>query len=664
MFFPIRIGDKVSAALALATVGRPSVWSEREVAIAHGVAEQVGIAVYQARLFDLVSRGKDDWEATFDALSDAVFVFDADGALNRCNRAALRTYDLDMTALHEIRCCDLFGEGRGTGCIVEEAVAEETRVVREASNARHTDITLLTVDPIVPRDGGPARSVCIARDLTQLRAAEADANLQRIVLSTLVETASDVVLALDLDNRITWANTRAAKLFAMPSRSIVGRRVTAFLPQPDRARTETLLSNLATDTQAMFECVIRNLSNEERIASVSAVSLVVDGQASGALLVARDVTDERRSAARAAHADKLRALGRLASGVAHDFNNVLMTILGNTQLMRRQARDDESSQRLAAIENASLDGAATVRRIQEFARSRGEDRYEIVDLMTLVEEAIEFTRVRWENDARASGIDYEVMTSVVGERPTVLGDASGLREAFVNIMFNAFDAMPQGGTLRISCVATESEAVIRFTDTGVGIPHENLAQLFEPFFSTKDVQGAGLGLAVTYGVVSRHGGRIEATSDGATGATIAVVLPALETSSDLETSEAPLTSPRTLLVVDDDEPVRAVLAELLQAQGHRVEAAVDGHSALALLESKQFDVVFTDLSMPGIDGWEVARRVRANHPDVQIVLTTGFGNVIDSSVVPALVDAVVAKPFLYQTLALVLRDLADRKATR
>jgi PAS domain S-box-containing protein len=659
LFLPILVGDEMRAVLVLATIGGPRRWTQHEIAVARGVSQQVGMAIHQATLFELVSRGKMEWESTFDALADSILLFDAEGTLRRCNKSAYTAMDVSQDSIGTIRCCELLGYSTLGECPVEEAVRKGKRVVRELSSARFRGPTQISVDLLPEGSKSGTRAVCVARDLTRLREAEAEARQHRAVLATLVENATDAVCAADPRGRITWMNPRARTLLGIQPGVIARDRLVRFLDRAERKRVETILVGLKPDAPIAFECTIRPSTGDERSVAVTSALDVVDGHLQGVLFVARDVTDERRAAERAANADKLRALGRLASGVAHDFNNVLATILGNTQMLRRQARDEESARRLSDIEDAALDGAATVRRIQEFARARGNEPYEVVDIMSLVEGAIEFTRVRWENDARARGIAYEVYASVLGDRPTVMGDPSDLREVFVNIMFNAFDAMQSGGVLRIACSATDTDAIVRFTDTGSGIAQQHLPQIFEPFFTTKGTSGAGLGLAVAYGVLARHGGKVEAASDGMHGTRITVVLPLAGGSVGSESLDAPAVTPLTVLVIDDDEPIRRVLAELLAAQGHRVEVASGGPEGIAMLANTHYDVVFTDLSMPVMDGWEVARRVRTASTRTKVVLITGFGATLEGGVLPAGIDAVVSKPFLYSTLARVLKEITS-----
>ncbi|MBI4562309.1 MAG: GAF domain-containing protein, partial [Candidatus Rokubacteria bacterium] len=217
--------------------------------------------------------------------------------------------------------------------------------------------------------------------------------------------------------------------------------------------------------------------------------------------------------------ERLRALGEMASGVAHDFNNLLAVILGRAQLVRAQLEDPLLTRSVEIIERMAWDGARTVRRIQEFTRIRRGQAFETVAVNELVNEVLEATSPRWKDQAEARGIRYEVVREP-GEIPTVAGDPSELREALMNLILNALDAMPEGGLLRIRTAPAEGSVVVTVADTGCGMPDEVRRRAFEPFFTTKGAQSTGLGLSVTYGIVSRHGGDIGIESREGQGTTI------------------------------------------------------------------------------------------------------------------------------------------------
>jgi signal transduction histidine kinase len=239
----------------------------------------------------------------------------------------------------------------------------------------------------------------------------------------------------------------------------------------------------------------------------------------------RDITEQKEERERAARADKLRALGRLASGVAHDFNNSLAAILGRAQLLRRQLNDQALIRNLDIIQTAAEDAAATVRRIQTFARKSAVKEFERLEIRGLLVDAIEITRTRWENEARLRGLEYEVNLDAQLEISTY-GSASELREVFVNLIVNAVDAMPRGGKLDITCCQNEERVQLRFSDNGTGMPEDICQKIFEPFFSTKGAHGTGLGLSVSYSIIERHEGSIVVTSQPGSGTTFVIDLPA------------------------------------------------------------------------------------------------------------------------------------------
>ncbi len=368
-------------------------------------------------------------------------------------------------------------------------------------------------------------------------------------------------------------------------------------------------------------------------------------------------------------AETLRALGEMAGGVAHDFNNLLSVILGRAHLLRDEKADLESG--LQIIERAALDGAETVRRLLGFARVRSETNDAPVDLAALVAQVLELTRPRWKDEAQRRGAPIEV--DLVSEPvPAVWGNAAELREALVNLVFNAVDAMPEGGRLTLGTrrpghpcrrdgrrrgegevpddVATGSGDLVEVfvQDTGVGMAPEVRRRAFEPFFSTKGAKGTGLGLAMVYGVVGRHGGEVLVESQEGEGTTVSLRLPTAgqPVAERREVAILPAVPPRRIMVVDDEAAVGQTLAELLRRQGHEVESFTDPRRALEHLTRSPVDLLFTDLGMPEMSGWEMARGARELHPEMPIVVVTGWGEQLDPAQVREhCVHALVSKPY-------------------
>ncbi len=360
--------------------------------------------------------------------------------------------------------------------------------------------------------------------------------------------------------------------------------------------------------------------------------------------------------------EKLRALGEMASGVAHDFNNLLASILGRAQLLLERTQDVKLRQWLKVIERAAMDGARTVRRLQDFTGIRRDQPAVAVDLNQVVQQVLETTESIWRQDRRRSGVEIEVETDLAEGLPPVAGDPAELREAFTNLVLNAVDAMPGGGTLTLRTQIADGQVQVEVRDSGTGIPEHIREKIFDPFFTTKGPKGTGLGLSMAYGILQRHNGRITVESAEGHGTIFRLLFPAAVSGSVVEAAPppaAPAGSSVSLhcLVVDDEEEVGEVVADILTTAGHTAVTARSGQEGVDRLGAERFDVVFTDLAMPGMTGWQVARAVKDRAPEVPVVMMSGFGVEVAPEDLPARgVDLVLAKPLQIQDI---LRALAS-----
>jgi GAF domain-containing protein/CheY-like chemotaxis protein len=363
----------------------------------------------------------------------------------------------------------------------------------------------------------------------------------------------------------------------------------------------------------------------------------------------RALEELRRTQEQLVRVEKLRALGEMASGVAHDFNNVLAVILGRTQLLQRRIEDPTLRRWLGVVEQAALDGAQTVRQIQEFTRVRRDQPTQRVDLNEAAREAVEMTRGRWQHESQARGIAVRVEVAL-GPVAPIAGEPAELREALTNLILNAVDALPRGGNIRVATRGTEGHVEVSVTDTGVGMSESVRRRIFEPFFTTKGPAGTGLGLAMVYGIVSRHGGEIAVDTAEGRGSTFTIRLPVPrgQPAAAAPPTLAPRPEGARVLVIDDEPVVRETLGEMLRQQGHHVVAVDDGASGLARFRAEPFDLVMTDLAMPGMSGWQVAQAVKAARPHVPVVVVTGWGVELSQAELRAHgVDRVLGKPFEY-----------------
>src|SRR5215470_1740758 len=330
-------------------------------------------------------------------------------------------------------------------------------------------------------------------------------------------------------------------------------------------------------------------------------------------------------------AERLSALGEMAAGVAHDFNNLLAVVVGRAELLLRTNPEATVARDVQLIRQAAWDGAQTVRRIQEFTRTRQTRPSGRVDIPDLLHDVVELTRGCWKDEAQSLGVSYEVRVES-GPVPAVTGIAPELREVFMNLLMNGLDAMSEGGGQFVFRVSGDTETVtITASDTGCGMSEETRRKALEPFFTTKGVRGTGLGLSVSWGIVKRHGGIIEIESEVGKGSTFVVRLPA---SNDEAVAPVPERAPAVaraahVLVIDDEHEVRSVLRDVLTSVGHTVVEAASGEEGLACCEREPVDLILADLSMPGMSGWDVAAACRQRFPQVPLGFVTCWGDRLD-----------------------------------
>jgi PAS domain S-box-containing protein len=361
--------------------------------------------------------------------------------------------------------------------------------------------------------------------------------------------------------------------------------------------------------------------------------------------------------------ERLRALGQMASGIVHDINNALVPIVGYAELLGRHW-DEQVREQARWLSKAAADVTHVVERLRSFYRPRGpEEALEMVDLNAAVRQVVELTRPRWYDMPQREGVTIEVTTDLAEDLPPTAAVGAEVREALTNLVFNAVDAVlakgePWGRIVLRTRQAGEW-AVVEVTDTGIGMDEEVRRRAVEPFFTTKGAQGSGLGLAMVYGTMRRHDGDLELESEPGRGTTVRLIFPIrrVEWRTEVEEPEVPTVSRRVLLI-DDDPRVRQVLGAMLQEMGHRVTVAGGGVEGLTLFEAAlqagdPYDLVLTDLGMPGMTGSELVRRLKATSPATPVVVLTGWGQ----EAKPREADAALGKPVTWRELRALLAKL-------
>lgn len=498
------------------------------------------------------------------------------------------------------------------------------------------------------------------------------------------------VVVTDVNNCICYLDTSICQLLGVELKSVsrndfftvLRNNLKPRLIDPDRI--EVIAAFVSSNPFETIEDVIEITSPERQVIYWYSTSLMdVNGDFTGRVEVFSDITRRRQiedtnigmymqiisaykelksAQEQLVQSEKLRAIGEISSGVAHDFNNSLAIILGNVQLLLGVIDDPKQSARLEAIEQAALDSAETVRRIREFTKVHPDEPFGPVDLNSMVSKVVEMLEPNCKEFMHSRDCHLNVSLSL---QPGVfaIGNAPEIREVITNIMLNAVQAMPNGGDITISTGCEESQVWIKVSDTGIGMSDDVIKRAFDPFFTTKGVEGTGLGLSVTYGIIKQHNGCIDIQSHPDEGTVVSIFLPGAGV-TPVKAEETPASSHANsvslnILIVDDEEKFSEVLSDMLSAYGHSVVIANRGAVAVQKFYDESFDLVITDLGMPEMSGWQVAIKVKESKPDIPVVLLTGWGAKVDEDMLAESgVDLVVSKPLKMADITSIINKIS------
>ncbi len=498
---------------------------------------------------------------------------------------------------------------------------------------------------------------------------------------SLVENADDAVIAIRGDGVITGFNRKAEQMFGYGREELLGKSVTLLAPPRMRELQQRMFDKFCRTGKLYIigkTLAGNGLRKDGREFPLEGTTLLVEEDGAYTLtILIRDISERRKMEELILQSEKLKSMGEFAGGVAHNFNNILSVIMGRTQLLRRNMQippDREAAEKfieelkknLEIIEKASIDGANTVKRIQDFSGTAPVEvqGFTAVNVNEIIEQALECTRPKWHDDAWARGISISIKKDL-SPLPLVGGNASELRAVFVNLINNAVDALPRGGLIRVKTYSGAGQVVGIVEDSGVGMSREVQGRIFDPFFTTKGVQSTGLGMSVSHGIITRHHGTITVESVEDRGTTCCLKFPVYTGAPQEERQASSLPEKArkaSILVVEDEEEVRELLKDILTDGGHEVAFSSNGQKGLELFQEKKFDLVFTDLGMPGMSGWQVAEKIKQLSSDTPVALITGWEvKKKKQELKKNGVDVVVKKPFrVDEILRLVQEWMAER----
>jgi PAS domain S-box-containing protein len=567
--------------------------------------------------------------------------------------------------------------------VVSGSIGEELAVAAMKAGA-HDYIMKDNLTRLVP---AVERELRDAESRRQRQRAEQELEQCHHRTESILEAAGEGICGLDANGVINFINPRGAKLLGWEPVDLIGqsfhetihysRPDGAPFPKQDCSLCATLRDGLIHWMDAE---VFWRKDHSAFPVEYMCVPMRKDATIVGAVLTFQDITERkgaevalrdancrlqsnlqelRQTQRRLVEQERLDALGRMASGVAHDFNNALSQMVGFTELLLTSPEKLQNTEtvrdHLCKINDTGRDAARVVQRLREFYRPRRHtEPQKVVDLNRVVEESVSLTEPKWKHEQEIMGIAIRVQTDF---QPgvSILADPAEMREALTNLIFNAVDAMPQGGLITIRTRRHEEHAVLEISDTGTGMTEEIRQRCFEPFFSTKGDAGTGLGLASVYGIVQRHGGEIRIHSQPGGGSTFSILLPGRSDQParpvEKETPAVPKNHRLNILVVEDEPMVQGIEVEYLVADGHAVETAGDGCEGLSKFRAGRFDLVLVDRAMPKINGDQLTEAIKELVPNMPVILVTGFETTFgDNPDQQRRADLILTKPFSRATL--------------
>jgi PAS domain S-box-containing protein len=512
----------------------------------------------------------------------------------------------------------------------------------------------------------------ISRDISEQKKKIESIKLAYAELMQIFNTTVEGVRVIDKEYNVLLVNETFSKLSGVSAEKMTGKKCHEVFNSHLCHSSQCPLTKIL-EGEVRVECDTE-VERKEGICIPFAITATPfrgsDGNPIGIVEYVRDITERKRMEERLIQSEKLKSLEGLAGGVAHNFNNMLAAILGRAQLLMMNVQTPLGMQErrkgvldlkksLEVIEEAALEGAHTVRRIQDFSRKRADSKsLEPVNLSDVIENSLDLTKGRWKDEAQSHDIKITIEKQF-SQMPSIGGNASELIELFTNLINNAIDAMPQGGEIIIKSFTTNGQVTIIVEDTGIGIPEAIRDKIFDPFFTTKGVQSTGLGLSAAYGIINRHKGTITVEGSQGEGTTFTMTFPVCEETVEkkpVETKKKKHEKVR-ILVIEDEKDIQDLIVDILQMNNLEVEVASSGSQGIKLFQENTFDLVFTDLGMPGMSGWQVAKEIKKINDKTPVALITGWqiqlknGELKDRGV-----DLFINKPFKVDQLLQLVQE--------
>lgn len=637
LMIPLFAGERIVGTLNFNS-RRKGAYSLMTVEKLGSIPDQIAMATEKYRMMTRLRDSEEKYRLLFEQGPPAATV-GKDGCFLDVNEGCLRLYGYEREEFLRLALSDIFdAPEKSSRCetVLRTGMPVEAEVLQTRKDGTHF-WGMLHVFPV-------SGDLVLGQitDITQRKDAEEALQREKDFSSRILAVANVLIVVLDREGRILLFNRKCEEVTGWLEHEVRGKHIWDFL-LPERAASEVREAFSRLDEKDLFpfhENPWHTRNGDERnIRWNNSVTRDEQGEVVWVIKTGIDVTEQRKLEEQLRHIQKMDAVGTLAGGIAHDFNNIIQAIMGYTSVLKTRIGDAGAGmEEIESIERAGLRASELTTQLLGFARG---GKYEVrpIDINQVVQKVVSMIRHTFDRS-------IEIRTDLNDSLPSIEGDAGQLEQTVLNLCINARDAMPAGGTLTLGTrheeFSGEEEGVpenlvrgkyisLSLSDTGVGIPWENIPRIFEPFFSTKDPgKGSGMGLAMAYGIVKNHGGYIDVRSTPGEGSTFRVLLPA----SSKEISPSPASVPEepppggteTILFVDDEESLRLLAVEMLGRLGYRVLTARNGLEAMKIYEERggEIAIVILDMIMPGMGGEETFHRLREIDPSARILISSGY----------------------------------------
>ncbi|MBN1882183.1 MAG: PAS domain S-box protein [Deltaproteobacteria bacterium] len=566
---------------------------------------------------EALQRSRDDWENIFQAVGDPTFILDTDHKIIDANRAAVEAFGTrieEITGQYCFRFCHGL-ESPAEGCPMKEILksGDFQRKVMKIETLNGT--FLVSCTPIL-KDGEIERIIHVASDITEQKRIEDELIDNQERFRSLVEDINDVIFSLDLSGTITYISPVFERIFSYDVDTMVGSNFMEYIHPDDLQNVLVSLEGVLEGDIKPYQYRVIDKDGTPVFIESSSRLVYLDGSPVGLTGVLRDITEKKKMQEQFQQTEKLSSLGEIISGVAHELNNPLTTIVGFSELVMKKDVPEGVKEDLKIIYEEAIRSSKIIKSLLTFARKHTPEK-KMIKINDVIREAYKLR----EYELRVDNVNTEFELSE--DLPETCADPYQLQQVFINLINNAHHALLEKncGRLKITTCREGNAICIVCEDNGPGILNEHISKIFDPFFTTKEVgRGTGLGLSVVYGIVSEHDGEISVESEEGNGTKFTIRIPIITKEADsLKTDTAEYKSPEgavSILVVEDESLLRKFISTVLISEGYNVEDCESGEEAIEMIKKGDFDLIISDMKMSGIGGQNLYTYVQKYYPDL------------------------------------------------